>query len=90
MTYEDLKDFIKCYNPENRHERQPSERFKKYTYEQLMNRDKINLDIFWLKDKSLEDMENLPEPEILATEIAENLEAALEQFQGIVENLQAE
>ncbi len=88
MTYEDLKDFIKCYNPENRHERQDSERFKKFTYEQLVSRDKTNLDIFWLKDESLEDLENLPEPEILATEIAENLESALEQFNGIIKSLQ--
>jgi type I restriction enzyme M protein len=90
MTYEDLKDFVKCYNPKNRHERQESERFKKFTYEQLTSRDKVNLDIFWLKDESLEDLENLPEPEILAAEIAESLESALEQFQSIVENLKTE
>ncbi len=52
-----------------------------------MQRDKANLDIFWLKDESLEDTENLPAPEILAAEIAENLESALEQFNSIREEL---
>lgn len=87
LTYSDLEDFIKCYNPENRHDRQESERFKSFSYDELIQRDKISLDIFWLKDDSLEDMENLPEPDVLAVEIADNLEAALEQFRGIVEEL---
>lgn len=87
LKYDDLQDFIKCYNPENRHDRKESERFKAFTYEELMKRDKVNLDIFWLKDESLEDSENLPAPEIIAREIIENLEAALEQFRGIEEEL---
>jgi type I restriction enzyme M protein len=53
----------------------------------LIQRDKASLDIFWLKDDSLEDSENLPEPEVLAAEIVENLEAALEQFKSIYEEL---
>jgi len=53
-----------------------------------MQRDKANLDIFWLKDESLEDTDNLPAPEVLAAEIAENLEAALEQFNNIIQELQ--
>jgi len=52
-----------------------------------MQLDKANLDIFWLKDESLEDTDNLPAPEILAAEIAENLQSALEQFNSIVEEL---
>jgi type I restriction enzyme M protein len=83
IKYEDLLDFIKCYNPENRHERKETERFRAYTYDKLMKRDKVSLDIFWLKDESLEDAENLPDPDVLASEIAENLEAALEQFNSI-------
>lgn len=83
IKYEDLKDFIKCYNPENRHNRKETERFKSFTYDDLMKRDKVNLDIFWLKDESLEDSENLPEPQIIAREIIENLESALEQFEEI-------
>jgi type I restriction enzyme M protein len=58
-----------------------------FTYDELLQRDKVNLDIFWLKDESLEDSANLPAPEILAKEIAENLESALEQFTSIHEDL---
>jgi type I restriction enzyme M protein len=90
LRLEDLQDFIKCYNPENRHDRKEAERFKSFTYQELMHRDKVSLDIFWLKDESLEDTENLPEPEILAQEIMENLESALEQFSSIYEDLAAE
>lgn len=87
LTFIDLQDFIKCYRPENRYDREESERFKSFTYDELIQRDKISLDIFWLKDENLEDMENLPDPGVLAAEIADNLEAALEQFRGIVEDL---
>ncbi len=59
------------------------------TYDELMQRDKVSLDIFWLKDDSLEDSANLPAPEILAQEITENLQAALEQFNSIYEALEA-
>ena len=77
LRYEDLKDFIKCYNPENRMERKETERFKAFTYDELMQRDKVSLDIFWLKDESLEDSENLPSPDIIASEIIENLEVCV-------------
>jgi type I restriction enzyme M protein len=87
LRYEDLKDFIKCYNPENRHERKETECFKAFTYAELTQRDKANLDITLLKDESLEDTANLPDPEIIAVEIAENLESALEQFNSIIEEL---
>ncbi|HNZ61219.1 MAG TPA: class I SAM-dependent DNA methyltransferase [Methanofastidiosum sp.] len=88
LQYEDLKDFIKCYNPENRHERKETDRFKAFTYEDIIKRDKTNLDIFWLKDESLGDSENLPNPKILALEIAEDLESALEEFKRIYEVLE--
>ena len=58
-----------------------------FSYDELMKRDKVSLDIFWLKDESLEDSENLPDPEVLAAEIVENLESALEQFKSIYEEL---
>jgi len=87
LRHEDLQDFIKCYNPRNRHDRKESERFKPYTYEQLLQRDKANLDIFWLRDESLEDNANLPPPHIIAQEITENLQSALEQFRSIEESL---
>jgi len=88
LKYEDLKDFIACYNPENRHERRESERFKRFSFDELMQRDKVSLDIFWLKDESLEDSENLPAPEVLGRDIVENLEVALEQFTSITEELE--
>ena len=85
MRYDALQDFITCYHPDNRHDRGESERFKSFSYDELMQRDKVSLDIFWLRDENLEDTENLPEPDELAGEIVANLAAALEQFQDISE-----
>ena len=87
MKYDDLQDFVKCYNPENRHKRKETERFKKFKYEDLIARDKTNLDIFWLKDDSLGDMDNLPDPDESALEIIDNLEAGLNSFKEIIETL---
>ena len=89
LKLDDLQDFIKCYNPDNRHRRKETDRFKSFTYDELMQRDKASLDIFWLKDESLEDSANLPDPDVLAADIAENLQAALEQFKGISEELKS-
>jgi type I restriction enzyme M protein len=83
----DLDDFVACYNPKNRHERKESERFKSFTYDDLLKRDKLNLDIFWLKDESLEDSANLPDPDVIAQEIVEDLQAALAQFAEIATDL---
>ena len=83
----DLDDFVTCFNSKNRHDRKENERFKSFTYEELIKRDKINLDIFWLKDESLEDSANLPNPDVLAREIVEDLEAALAQFAEIANDL---
>ncbi|MCB9167785.1 MAG: SAM-dependent DNA methyltransferase [Flavobacteriales bacterium] len=97
LKYDDLKDFIACYHPEDRHkrkatwsEKKPDGRWRKYTYDEIMARDKASLDIFWLRDDSLEDSANLPEPGILAAEIVEDLEAALEQFRAIAGDLNKE
>lgn len=90
LRFEDLRDFIQCYNPQNRHDRRETDRFKAFSYNELVQRDKANLDIFWLKDETLEDTENLPPPEVLAREIAKNLESALEQFNSILDNLEKE
>lgn len=86
LQYEDLADFITAYNTDNRHKRKESERFRKFTYDEIAARDKTNLDIIWLKDDSLGDLDNLPEPDVIAAEIVENLEAALESFKSIVDN----
>jgi type I restriction enzyme M protein len=83
----ELDDFVSCYHPENRHKRKETERFKSFSYEDLVKRDKANLDIFWLKDDSLEDSANLPDPGVIALEIAEDLEAALDQFSQIAADL---
>ena len=87
MKFEDLQDFIKCYNPANRHKRKESERFKKFTYEEITARDKTNLDIFWLKDESLGDLDNLPDPDVLANEIIESIEAGLSSFKEVANGL---
>jgi type I restriction enzyme M protein len=83
----DLADFVQCYRPDDRGGRQESERFRCFSYEELTARDKLNLDIFWLKDDSLEDIDSLPAPDLIAAEIVENLEAALEQFRSVAAEL---
>lgn len=87
MTDADLDDFILCYNPTNRHERtetwteeNPDGRWRMYNVEEILSRDKTSLDIFWIKDKSLADLDNLPAPDELAGDIIENLQSALESF----------
>ena len=80
----DLDDFVACYRPSKRLERKESERFKSFTYDELVKRDKVNLDIFWLKDEAPEDSANLPAPEVIATDLSADQEAALEQFATIV------
>ena len=90
LVRQDLKDFITVFQPGNFGKRKETDRFKKFPYSELMNRDKLNLDIFWLKDDSLENVDDLPPPDKIAAEIVENLEAALEQFQEVVKNLQEE
>lgn len=94
MTMVDLADFVKCYNPDNRHKRKETwseeneeGRWRKYTYDEIMARDKTSLDIFWIKDKSLTDLDNLPDPDILANEIIENLESGLNSFREIIETI---
>jgi type I restriction enzyme M protein len=87
LRYEDFEDFIRCYNADNIYNRKETERFRVFTYDEIIKRDKVNLDIFWLKDESIEDTENLPEPEVLAEDICENLESALDQFSSIYEEL---
>jgi len=85
MRPEDLSDFITCYHPSKRHDRKETERFKAFSYADLLQRDKVSLDIFWLKDESLEDSDNLPDPDALATEIVSELEGALEEFREVVD-----
>ena len=85
-----LDDFVTCYNMENRRQRQETDRFHRFSYDDLMKRDKANLDIFWLRDESMEDSANLPSPDLIAEEIIEDLRAALEQLEEIAEDLSPE
>ena len=94
LTLADLDEFVACYNPSNRHDRTPTwseenpdGRWRSFSYDELIQRDKANLDIFWLRDESLEDTANLPDPEILAAEIVDDLESALDQFRAILADL---
>lgn len=87
LSYEHLADFIKCYCPEDRTKRKESERFKKFTYDELIKRDKTNLDITWLKDDSLKELENLPEPEVLLKDIIGNLQESLSAFKDLQNKL---
>jgi type I restriction enzyme M protein len=87
LRREDLDAFVAGYNADNRHKRSPSERFRSFTYDELVKRDKASLDIFWLKDDSLEDAANLPAPDVIAAEIIEDLQAALDEFALIAADL---
>jgi type I restriction enzyme M protein len=95
LRFEDLHEFIACYHPQNRRQRKETwheqanleGRWRKFSYEQIIVRDKTSLDIFWLKDKSLADLDNLPEPDILADKIIQNIEAGLANFKSILGHL---
>ncbi len=95
LKFADLEDFIKCYNSKNIHKRtelysktNPEGRWRKYTYAEILERDKTNLDIFWLKDDSMLDLENLPEPDEFAAEIIENIEEGLAKFKEVLKNIE--
>jgi type I restriction enzyme M protein len=86
---------VDCYNPTNRHKRKETwseenneARWRKYSYEDILARDKTSLDISWLHDDNMIDLDNLPGPDILAHEIIENIEAALESFREVALKLE--
>jgi type I restriction enzyme M protein len=90
LTYTHLEDFVSCYAPGNRHgrsptwsEESPDGRWRAFDREELLARDKASLDLFWLRDASMTDLDNLPEPDVLAEEIMENLRAALASFEAV-------
>lgn len=88
LKCDDLQEFIACYHPENRHERKETERFKFFSYQDLVVRDKASLDIFWLKDDSLDNLDDLSPPDVLQQEIIAHLEAALASFKDVAVGLQ--
>jgi len=79
--------FVACCHAENRHKRKDTECFHAFAYDDLVRRNKASLDIFWLKDDSLVDAANLPAPDVIATEIVVDLQAALNEFALIAEDL---
>ncbi|TDE36325.1 type I restriction-modification system subunit M [Antarcticimicrobium sediminis] len=90
LTYAHLEDFVACYNPGNRHERKATwgednldGRWRAYSHEELLDREKASLDVFWLRDAAMTDLDNLPEPEVLAEEIMENLRSAMRSFEAL-------
>jgi len=87
LTRADLDDFVGCFKADDRLDRKETERFRAFSYDELIARDKASLDIFWLRDTSLEDTDNLPAPEVIAAEIVEDLEAALAQFSTVATSL---
>jgi len=96
MTRADLDEFVECYRPGDRHNRvttwsedTPDGRWRPYGYDEITNRDKVSLDLFWLRDESLEDSANLPDPHILAQEIADDLRSALGQIEDVLGDLEA-
>ncbi|MBW2981747.1 type I restriction-modification system subunit M [Candidatus Woesearchaeota archaeon] len=97
MKFDDLNEFIKCYNPDNINKRKetysektPDGRWRCFDYEDILKRDKTNLDIFWIKDESLDDLDNLPKPDVIANELVEDLENALEQLKEISTDLRGQ
>ncbi len=95
MTRGDLDEFVKCYRPGDRHTRKatwaedkPDGRWRAYSYDEIVSRDKVSLDLFWLRDESLEDSANLPDPHVLAQEIADDLRSALAQIEDVLGDLQ--
>ena len=94
MSMQHLEEFISLYKPENINKRKEAwseeneeGRWRKYSYDEIISRDKTSLDIFWIKDKSLTDLENLPDPDVLANEIIDNIESGLNSFKEISDKL---
>ena len=90
----DLDDFVACFNPADPRQRKatwseekPDGRWRAYEYDELVARDKCSLDLFWLKDESLLDADNLPDPDVIAEEIAEDLRSALVQIEDVLADL---
>ena len=90
MRRTDLEEFVQAFKAGARNQRVETERFKKFTYEEIISRDKTNLDIFWLKDDSIIDAADLPAPDIIAQEIADSLQSALNEIQSILDGLQSD
>jgi len=89
LRQEHLHEFVSSFSAVDRSQRVESERFKRFAYEELVGRDKASLDLTWLKDDSLEDLDNLPSPDVIAREIVEDLTAALAEFEAVAAALES-
>ena len=96
LKHTDLDEFVRLYRSDNRLTRNatfgepnPQGRWRSYSVDELLARDKASLDIFWLKDESLSDSDNLPAPDVIAAEIIEDLQAALNQLKELETDLRA-
>lgn len=95
LKFDELQDFFQCYHSENIYKRSETYhpennlegRWRKFSYAEIVARDKTSLDISWIKDKSLTDLDNLPDPNKLAKEIIENLQAGIDSFKEIMLSL---
>jgi len=85
-----VHEFVDSYRTGARSARVESERWRSFPYDELIARDKANLDLSWLKDESLEDMDNLPSPDVIAREIVEDLTAALAEFEAVAAALEVQ
>ena len=90
LTRTHLDSFVSSYRADDQTQREEIERFRRFTHEELTQRDTANLDIFWLRDESLEVSQNLPPPDHIAEEIMEDLRTGLEQFEEIAADWRAE
>jgi len=89
LRREHLQEFVEVFRPGERHLREDAERFRRFPYDDLIQREKVSLDITWLRDASLEDVDDLPPPDVLAQEIVDDLEAAIAEFSAVAESLAA-
>lgn len=94
ITRADFDEFVACFKPGEFHKRKetwseanPDGRWRRYAYAEILKRDKLSLDLFWIKDQSLTDTDSLPAPDILAAEIADELQSAFELFSKIAAKL---
>jgi type I restriction enzyme M protein len=87
LRREHLQEFVEAFRPGERHLREEAERFRRFAYDDLIQRDKVSLDITWLRDASLEDVDDLPPPDVLAQEIVDDLEAAIAEFAAVAQSL---
>lgn len=96
LRFENLQSFVELYKSDKRKETwaetteglaSPEGRWRKFQYQDIISNEKVNLDITWLRDDNMVNLENLPEPEELSNDIIESLRAGLESFESVIKEL---